>query len=364
MHFQLAKVAVSEATKVTANAGYFTIMPLALTGSSTSVKDKRDYKEVQELLLLHRRYEEKALRLFRKGLSDEAPETARQSRAQSVVADTPLNNGSTKAQSNLKKYSPKSHRENLTKPLYLNDKDYLKQLLLKSDANGNFVDRSESNWNGTTNTRAQLRLPKLESIPPENKEIFYTTLPKMPPLPKLKEAKVKAIKPQRKKKRSRHNSRDESSTFSSETCLTIRQLPRDHFMLHDFGNGTNSSSSISTVPTFPRITPSQEIELSSKAITTDEGCLWLVPFVNIQIPPYRLAKWNELENGSLPAAGDKRKDLEMLKAGAGSDNRTIGDSRPKYKRNVHFSEFLHEIHLYSPIATAQSAKSREDVNGH
>ena len=46
-------------------------MPLALTGSSaTTMKDKRSYKEVQELLLLHRRYEEKAVRIYRKGLSD------------------------------------------------------------------------------------------------------------------------------------------------------------------------------------------------------------------------------------------------------------------------------------------------------
>jgi len=336
-------------------------MPLALTGSSTPVKDKRSYKEVQELLLLHRRYEEKAVRLFRKGLSDEeTPDMKRQPHAQST-ANTLLSNGSADTRGNLK-YSSKLHRKNLTKPLHHNDNDYLEHLLFKNDANRNFVDRSvtQSKWEDN-NSRAQLRLPKLEGIPPENKEIFYTALPKMPPLPKLKETKVKAIKPPRKKKRSWHNSRKELSSLSSETCLTIRQLPRDHFMLHDFGNGANSSSSISNVPTFPRITRPIERDLSSEAITSDEGRLWLVPIVDIEIPSYRLAKWNEIENGSLSIEEDKRRELQQLKGGAGSDKRAIEDSQPNYKRNVHFSEFLHEIHLYSPISTAQSARSREDI---
>lgn len=328
-------------------------MPLALTGSSSAVKDNRSYKEVQELLLLHRRYEEKAVRVFRKGLSDanRADEKHANNRPQpgKQLANPASSNGLTETRARRKKPSTNLHDEDLSKPVYLNDQEYLKQLLLKSDANGNILDEHIVTH---SEDRAQLILPKLEGIPPENKEIFYTTLPKMPPLPKIKDSKVNTIKLHSKKKRNRQYSRNEPSTFTAETCLTVRQLPRDHFMLHD-------SSSISAVPQFPRITPPREIELSSEAITTDEGHLWLVPFVNIEIPPYRLAKWNELENGSYSTEGVRHQEMQN---GVSSDKREIEDSQPKYKRNVHFSEFLHEIHLYSPISTQSTKSAKEDGN--
>lgn len=328
-------------------------MPLALTGSSSAVKDNRSYKEVQELLLLHRRYEEKAVRVFRKGLSDanRADEKHANNRPQpgKQLANPASSNGLTETRARRKKPSTNLHDEDLSKPIYLNDQEYLKQLLLKSDANRNILDEHIVTH---SEDRAQLILPKLEGIPPENKEIFYTTLPKMPPLPKIKDSKVNTIKLHSKKKRNRQYSRNEPSTFTAETCLTVRQLPRDHFMLHD-------SSSISAVPQFPRITPPREIELSSEAITTDEGHLWLVPFVNIEIPPYRLAKWNELENGSYSTEGVRHQEMQN---GVSSDKREIEDSQPKYKRNVHFSEFLHEIHLYSPISTQSTKSAKEDGN--
>lgn len=328
-------------------------MPLALTGSSSAVKDNRSYKEVQELLLLHRRYEEKAVRVFRKGLSDanRADEKHANNRPQpgKQLANPASSNGLTETRARRKKPSTNLHDEDLSKPIYLNDQEYLRQLLLKSDANGNILDEHIVTH---SEDRAQLILPKLEGIPPENKEIFYTTLPKMPPLPKIKDSKVNTIKLHSKKKRNRQYSRNEPSTFTAETCLTVRQLPRDHFMLHD-------SSSISAVPQFPRITPPREIELSSEAITTDEGHLWLVPFVNIEIPPYRLAKWNELENGSYSTEGVRHQEMQN---GVSSDKREIENSQPKYKRNVHFSEFLHEIHLYSPISTQSTKSAKEDGN--
>ena len=146
---------------------YFTIMPLALTGSTTSGKDQRSYKEVEELLLLHRRYEKNALRLFRKGLTvEEAPDLARQATTPLSATDTAVNKGSTETRGKQKKNSSKVHREDTTKPLYLNDKDYLKQLLLRDGVNSTVVDRSEPQKRDNT-SRAQLRLPKLESIPPE-----------------------------------------------------------------------------------------------------------------------------------------------------------------------------------------------------
>lgn len=328
-------------------------MPLALTGSSSAVKDNRSYKEVQELLLLHRRYEEKAVRVFRKGLSDanRADEKHANNRPQpgKQLANPASSNGLTETRARRKKPSTNLHDEDLSKPIYLNDQEYLQQLLLKSDANRNILDEHIVTH---SEDRAQLILPKLEGIPPENKEIFYTTLPKMPPLPKIKDSKVNTIKLHSKKKRNRQYSRNEPSTFTAETCLTVRQLPRHHFMLHD-------SSSISAVPQFPRISPPREIELSSEAITTDEGHLWLVPFVNIEIPPYRLAKWNELENGSYSTEGVRHQEMQN---GVSSDKREIEDSQPKYKRNVHFSEFLHEIHLYSPISTQSTKSAKEDGN--
>lgn len=340
-------------------------MPLALTGSSAAaVKDKRSYKEVQELLLLHRRYEEKAVRIFRKGLSDanrtdekQTNDAKRLEPPREQIANDSSNGGLTEMRTRHNKASTKLQHDELPKPLYLNDKEYLRQLLLKRDPNENFVDNHTATH---SEDRAQLRLPKLEGIPPENKEIFYTTLPKMPPLPKIKDSKVSGINQHRKKKRSQQNYRhNQSSTFSAESCLTIRQLPRDHFMLH---GGVNQSASVSTLPTaFPSgITPPREIDLSSEARTMDEGHLWLVPFVNIEIPPYRLAKWNDLGNGSLSVEGAVYKETQNINNS--SHNKEIEEpTKPKYKRNVHFSEFLHEIHLYSPIST-HSPKSREDVN--
>ena len=332
-------------------------MPMALTGSSSSMKDKRGYKDLQELLLLHRRYEEKAVRIFRKGLSDanRADEKQATNRTQTCkrLANPATSNGLTETRARHKKPSSTSSNlqyGDLSKPIYLNDKEYLRQLLLKSEANSNL-----NNEHNATHfeDRAQLILPKLEGIPPENKEIFYTTLPKMPPLPKLRDSKFNTVKPHRKKTHNRQSTRrNEPSTFAAETCLTVRQLPRDHFMLHD-------SSSISAVQQFPRISPPREIDLSSEAITTDERHLWLVPFVNIEIPPYRLAKWNELENESSSTAGVRHKESQN---GVSSDKTEIKDSQPKYKRNVHFSEFLHEIHLYSPISTQSTKSAKEDGN--
>ena len=332
-------------------------MPMALTGSSSSMKDKRGYKDLQELLLLHRRYEEKAVRIFRKGLSDanRADEKQATNRTQTCkrLANPATSNGLTETRARHKKPSSTSSNlqyGDLSKPIYLNDKEYLRQLLLKSEANSNL--KNEHNATHFED-RAQLILPKLEGIPPENKEIFYTTLPKMPPLPKLRDSKFNTVKPHRKKTHNRQSTRrNEPSTFAAETCLTVRQLPRDHFMLHD-------SSSISAVQQFPRISPPREIDLSSEAITTDERHLWLVPFVNIEIPPYRLAKWNELENGSSSTEGVRHKESQN---GVSSDKKEIKDSQPKYKRNVHFSEFLHEIHLYSPISTQSTKSAKEDGN--
>jgi len=331
-------------------------MPMALTGSSSSVKDKRGYKNLQELLLLHRRYEEKAVRIFRKGLSDanrgDQRHATNKTQTGKQLANPATGSGLTEeTRTQRKKPSSNLHYEDLSKPIYLNDQEYLKQLLLKSEANGKIFDEHNVTH---SEDRAQLILPKLEGIPPENKEIFYTTLPKMPPLPKIKDSKFSSVKPHRKKAHDRQLSRrDEPSTFAAETCLTVRQLPSDHFMLHD-------SSSISAVSQFPRISPPREIDLSSEAITTDEGHLWLVPFVNIEIPPYRLAKWNELENGSSSTEGVRHK--EAAQNGVSSDKREIEDSQPKYKRNVHFSEFLHEIHLYSPISTQSIKSAKEDGN--
>ena len=332
-------------------------MPMALTGSSSSMKDKRGYKDLQELLLLHRRYEEKAVRIFRKGLSDanRADEKQATNRTQTCkrLANPATSNGLTETRARHKQPSSTSSNlqyGDLSKPIYLNDKEYLRQLLLKSEANSNL-----NNEHNATHfeDRAQLILPKLEGIPPENKEIFYTTLPKMPPLPKLRDSKFNTVKPHRKKTHNRQSTRrNEPSTFAAETCLTVRQLPRDHFMLHD-------SSSISAVQQFPRISPPREIDLSSEAITTDERHLWLVPFVNIEIPPYRLAKWNELENESSSTEGVRHKESQN---GVSSDKTEIKDSQPKYKRNVHFSEFLHEIHLYSPISTQSTKSAKEDGN--
>ena len=334
---------------------------MALTGSSSSMKDKRGYKDLQELLLLHRRYEEKAVRIFRKGLSDanRTDEKHATNRTQTFkhLANPATSNGLTETRARHKKPSSTSsnlQHGDLSKPINLNDQEYLRQLLLKSEATSN---RLNDEHNATHfEDRAQLILPKLEGIPPENKEIFYTTLPKMPPLPKLRDSKFNTVKPHRKKTHNRQSSRrNEPSTFAAETCLTVRQLPRDHFMLHD-------SSSISAVQPFPRISPPREIDLSSEAITTDEGHLWLVPFVNIEIPPYRLAKWNELENGSSSTEGVSRH--KESQNGVSSDKRVreIENSQPKYKRNVHFSEFLHEIHLYSPISTQSTKSAKEDGN--
>lgn len=102
-------------------------MPLALTGSSSAVKDNRSYKEVQELLLLHRRYEEKAVRVFRKGLSDanRADEKHANNRPQpgKQLANPASSNGLTETRARRKKPSTNLHDEDLSKPIYLNDQE-------------------------------------------------------------------------------------------------------------------------------------------------------------------------------------------------------------------------------------------------
>lgn len=336
-------------------------MPLALTESPETGKENRTYKEIQELLLLHRRYEKKALRLFRKGLSaDTCTDVTKRPRASLAPKNNnALNKSSAERQEKQRSYS--QERKDLTTQLHLSDKDYLRQLVVK-DAKVSSVDNSVAPKGDYTHSRTQLRLPKLEGIPPENKEIFYTTLPKMPPLPKLKEKKVAATKSHGKKKRNHKTSCNETGTFtasSAETCLNIRQLPGDHFMLRDFGNGSavNTSSSMIKVP---KILASEE-ELSSKALGTEEGYVWIVPVVNIEIPPYRLENWKEIDSVGLPIKEDK--DLQRPTAGPGrseiNENKNL---EPRYKRNVHFSEFLHEIHLYSPVSTSQSVRSTEELS--
>lgn len=336
-------------------------MPLALTESPETGKENRTYKEIQELLLLHRRYEKKALRLFRKGLpADTSKDVTKRPRASLTPKnDNTLNKSSAERQEKQRSYS--QQRKDLTTQLHLNDKEYLRQLVVK-EAKVSSVDNSLAPKRDNTHSRTQLRLPKLEGIPPENKEIFYTTLPKMPPLPKLKEKKLAATKSHGKKKRKHKTYSNETGTFttsSAETCLNIRQLPGDHFMLRDVRNGgaVNTSSSMIKVPKFL----GSEEELSSKSLDTEEGYVWIVPVVNIEIPPYRLENWKEIDSRGLPIK--KHKDLQRLTATPrGSKIKEDENSEPRYKRNVHFSEFLHEIHLYSPVSSSQSARSNEGLS--
>lgn len=333
-------------------------MPLALTGSPEADRESRTYKDVQELLLLHRHYEQKAMHLFRKGLSvEETSDVIRRSHAQLSSKNSSFDKSST---------DTREKRKDSTTHLYFNDRDYLKQLLLKDTGQSvDFVDCSLAPKRTDTHSRTQLRLPKLDSIPPENKEIFYTTLPKMPPLPKLKEKNVPSIKLHGKKKRNRQASCNESRPFSgsAEKCLSIRQLPRDHFMLRDYGGSTLSS--MLKVPKISRSSRPSEIELNSEgSADADKGCVWIVPVVNIDVPPYRLENWKEIENeaGFLTKGNKHSIEKQQLQVGLHrSERKENEDSEPKYKRNVHFSEFLHEIHLYSPNSTSQSARSNEGI---
>ena len=116
-------------------------MPLALTESPETGKENRSYKEIQELLLLHRRYEKKALRLFRKGLpADTSKDVTKRPRASLTPKnDNTLNKSSAERQEKQRSYS--QQRKDLTTQLHLNDKEYLRQLVVK-EAKVSSVDNS------------------------------------------------------------------------------------------------------------------------------------------------------------------------------------------------------------------------------
>jgi hypothetical protein len=67
--------------------------------------------------------------------------------------------------------------DNSSRVNYLNDDEYISGLLAKSEKG------QPSDGRNFKGERLSLRLPKMESISAENKAIFYTTLPKIPSLP-------------------------------------------------------------------------------------------------------------------------------------------------------------------------------------
>ena len=329
-------------------------MPLVLSDSSTSEKHRRDDtndKEVQKLLLLHRRFEKNAMRLFRNGLTEENRKEERNSvrRHSPVLTPRPgftnlyeLNN------------SPrKTHAGNFSKTFDLN-REYSEQLLLaRRDSNGEYISPSlgfakDVNINKNIRRENTLRLPKLEGISPENKTIFYTTLPKMPPFPKMKERERKSQR--KKEKQSCHMHINETNAvLRNDTCLTIRKLPSDPLLHRDVSQNGGGSSSTPLFQSAIDPIKDESTGFSSEVLSSNEGRLWLVPVVNIEIPSYRLGKPTNLDTRKCLTEDETERKMKRA-----ARKETPQESKPAYKRNVHFSEFLHEIHLYSPLSTLSS----------
>lgn len=315
--------------------------------SAPILKRSKSYQDVKELLLLHRRYETSALRSFRRGLTDLSISDKRGKRTRKITDGDRIST----LHEETHRTSKCKQSDSLTKGKSLEDSEYLAQIISKIDGNGEL-----SNFSSLAECVPKpnaLRLPKLESIPKENKAIFYTTLPSIPALPKLKEPRTapRIIKRVNKK----YQKSDIGHYCQPDGCLTVRQLPRDHSMLRDFGaiNAVEVANySTEDSPTLC-ITSSVDVASTEQHKASTEQLLWLVPVVEQSgEQPFRLTKSAGSELDVRRRVSNKEKKGSEKRHEDKEESKT-----PKYKRNVHFSEYLHEIHLYTPLSTKRTSKT-------
>ena len=296
-------------------------------------KRSKHYRDVRELLLLHKRYEVDAMRALKRSKTsiDQDKEKRRQRIARTASAG---------GNAGVSLEPRKDKKKNSVCGM---DSGYLSQIMsgIGSDRGLKLV---------TTPPRPKaLRLPKLDCIPQGSKAIFYTNLPCMPALPSVKEPKSS---PRSAKRINRTDHKSGVRQYAlPEGCLKVRQLPSDHAMLRDGGSVTASGNNDCSKSALQIANRSDDISGERSHTAVGEGLYWLVPVLDES--SFRLNR----KSGEKPT--NKYNNDRAKKQGTSQETAT-----PKYKRSVHFSEFLHEVHLYTPVSTKHESLAWQRDGGH
>ncbi|XP_032230662.1 uncharacterized protein LOC116614133 [Nematostella vectensis] len=280
-------------------------------------KVKKQREDFKKLLDLHKRFEDHATRIIRHGVV-EIRETESGAPASQVPAST---------------------IDLLPRKKFLNDREYMKELFYRNDV---VVTGPES---VNTNPRKAnfLRLPVLDGISSENKAIFYTALPR---IPSLKVSTVNARKPKdvlnRRKKVQKDTHWEEKSKKlirDTKKCLKVMPLLSNGEHPNSIFTSVDGGNHIIGFPVLPGIAP-ESSQSDIRGVTDIQ--VWVIPY----------GGHVTLQEIGLKGKAVKAKD----KAGSRDKRKRKTDVAPKYKKNVHFSEFLHEVHLYSPAPTRSRRK--------
>ena len=187
-------------------------------------------KDAEELLVMHKRFEQNAVkRMYTYGGLVDLENHCRKFYGSSSA---PISSTRSRADKMLQR----DRRWNLS---CFNDHGYLDHLLPKKEHFQRNVNRNEKIESGLLNLRKTsarfpdkqsnaLRLPKFNSLPPENKEIFYTRLSQIPSLPRFPEIKTQTKQvPKRKATKNRQLKFDLNPFQPAENCLQVRALLRN-----------------------------------------------------------------------------------------------------------------------------------------
>ena len=331
---------------------------------------KNQLLDVQELLVMHKRLEENAFRrVIGRGLLDLEP------CCRSVKSG---NNSGKKFSSiganvsrNFNKASQTAEQDKLRKTKYSSGKGYLDQLMTKekiSHQHGNehtagLLDLRKSSNDISKST--SLRLPKFTSLPPENKEIFYTRLSCISALSRLPEIKMQTRQTTTRKVTRKTQIKYGQSNELGESCLHVRALlGNDNELSAITAVGSANTEKNERTMSFPSV---KEIFATEKADkkqgARQTNLLYLFPTENhTKLERFRLSSG---ARGTVPVtmrnitqrAPQQTERAVMVENGAGNLLAKINDENNKLKdkRNVHFSEFLHEVHLYSPYTASEKS---------
>lgn len=276
----------------------------------------RRTRDLQQLILLHKRFEEDALRFFRRGYVS-PPRNSTENKPE----ETRLNFARDLSRRMMLGYFPRVD--------YGNDDDYMMELL------GNYEGGKLDKNHGFKSERLALKLPRMETISAENKAIFYTTLPKIPSFPAKTENKrnrgIHSFRNRNVPKSRSSRSKDES--FFKIKPASLSWKGESFFEdLNAIGKVRESNckrgSQIQVV--LPKV--SAKKDANRKEVDEKRGL------------PNQTEHRLTLEGDSGVKNISKKTELleektkeKLLRKGDGKNDKT-----------VQFCELLHEVHLYSP----------------
>lgn len=332
---------------------------------------KKQLQDAHELLIMHKRFEQNAARRMfdRGGLADLGHQCQSFQTSNSRIAHN---------RDRIPNRFPNvlqgvDHGKKLRKSKCFKDNGYLEQLVPKReishppDKNENIDSRLldlSPNHNSKDHQSNLLRLPKFSSLPPENKEIFYTQLSHIPSLPRFPEIKTQIKQSAKRKVTQKRQLKDDSNQLEADKCLQIHALLRNRKAFHD--NTAASSGKTVKLMNFPS---ARELFNSQKAKTKRDGSnLNVLNFLSAEnkVTP-KIFRWSNFADGqTIP--GTSVKDMNFSNAphktaSVAVMEKTVGSTilkekltaaeckklNVKLQRTVRFSEFLQEVHFYSPI---------------